>query len=184
MFDQFVLAEQIEMEMIMQKFKGMKFACEMMDIIAKEFGGADPTVGACSNNGSNYMCFSLKEKDIGGISNWLAGIERGNDADMIRIWPTRQVFEYWVVAMPRKQLIENFIAHGCTLYNNRENRIVKWSADIKFDDFKTPAEAAEKVVTEFRNLVSLGEINDRLHSKIEKLVGIEFEKIVCPTKKQ
>lgn len=183
MFDQFKTAEQLELEETMQKFKGIKFACEMMEILAKEFGATEPTVGSCSYNGSNYQCFSLKEKDINGISKWLADIEDGDRADMIRVWPTRQIFEYWLVAMPRKQLIDNFMASGCNLHNSRERRIIKWSADMKFDDFKTPQEAAEKVINEFRNLVSLGEINDRLHNKIEKLVSLEFEKIVCPTKK-
>jgi len=183
MFEQFKLAEQLEMEKTLAEWKDLKFATEVMEGVMKSRGCTDCTVGNCRPGGSDtrYQCFSLKVEHLPRFKAFF-GQKKGNlDADIFRIWPTRGVFEQYQIAVDRPKLIKSFLDHhGMNWEGN-----IKWSRDFKFSEM-TVEEAVNKINADLDNVVGAFEIGDRVWKKVEKMANLEFEKVACyePTEKK
>lgn len=174
MFEQFKLAEQLEMEKTLSEWNDLKYAVDLMNGLMKSRGATDCCVGHCNRNGEMYQCYSLKIQHLPRYKAYF-GQKKGNlDADILRIWPTRGVFEQYQIAVERPKLIKNFLdIHGISW-----DGMIKWSRDYKFGEM-TVEEAVNKINADLDNVIGAFEISDRVWKKIEKMANLEFEKVAC-----
>lgn len=179
MFEQFKLAEQLEMEKTLSEWNDLKYAVDLMNGLMKSRGATDCCVGHCNRNGERYQCYSLK---IGHLPRYRAYFTGRNDqdCDIVRIWPTRGIFECQLIAVPRKKLIESF---WCNEREIKWKDCVRWSEDTKFSKYPVE-EAIQRIDAQIDNLISAYEIGKRMKTKMEKMLTLEFEKISEPEPKK
>lgn len=181
MFEQFKLAEQLEMEKTLSAWENEKYAVELMDGVMKSRGAADCCVGRCSSNGTSYQCFSLQVQHLPRFKAFFTN-KGDQDCDMVRIWPTRGVFEFQQISVTREQLIDSYWESGRQIpWRNN----IKWSRDFKFSE-KSVADAIQIIDAGIDNVISAHEIGKRMKQKMEKMLTLEFEKIqeYVPEKKK